>query len=158
MVTLLEINHLTGVSYLKNYFFISDRCTSIGDLPYELVEKILKLVLLSCTYNWPNHVVKVFERLRKVCNFWQLICDAQNIRELLPRIYVPHNEILPKSKFGKYTRVNMQRIIKKAGSFSGLSIALKSILNHHKWNTAWIDLRFIALGWYLIENIWWKIK
>ena len=77
---------------------------------------------------------------------------------MLPRAYVPNEEILPKFKGGRIIRVNMQRIIKKAGSFSGLVIELKKILNSSNWNTAWLDLRLLSYGWYLIENIMWKKK
>ena len=54
--------------------------------------------------------------------------------------------------------INMGRIINTFGSFSGIVIALKTIINNKKWNNAWIVLLLNENGWMLSENIFWKSK
>ena len=54
--------------------------------------------------------------------------------------------------------INMGRIINTFGSFSGIVIALKTIINNKKWNNAWIVLLLNENGWMLLENIFWKSK
>lgn len=122
------------------------------------MEKILKTALTSCKYDRPNYIVSVFQSLRSVCDFWKIIFDSSKFRAILPRVYIPYQEILPKSKANKSIRVNMQRVIKTAGSFSGISIELKTILNHPQWHTAWLNLSLLAYGWYLIEKIQLRFK
>ena len=48
---------------------------------------------------------------------------------------------------------NIQRIIRNTGSFSGLTLELKNIINNPKCHTAWNELVLMAHGWYVIENI-----
>ena len=53
-------------------------------------------------------------------------------------------------KKDKCIRVDMQKGIKKAGSFSGVEIELKAILNHQQCYKAWLNLGLLAYGWYKI--------
>lgn len=39
------------------------------------------------------------------------------------------------------------------GSFSGVKIELKQMINHKNWNIAWIVLAFEKLRWFFVENI-----
>ena len=110
------------------------------------------MVLKSCKYDWPSHIVTTFQSLRSVSNFCRIVCDSNNFRLMLPRIYVPYPEILPKPNKDNGIRVNLQRVIKKAGSFSGVAIELKKILNHQQWHKTWLNLRLLAYGWYIIEK------
>ena len=131
-------------------------CKSFGDLPPELIERILLTAIRDCGYVWPSHVVYTFNALRSVCKFWRIVLDAKAMK-YLPQVYFSHPDILPKSK-GPVVQVNMQRIIRNAGSFSGLVIDMKKILNSEKWNRAWLDLILLSHGWYIIINVWWKTK
>ena len=78
-------------------------------------------------------------------------------QQYLPVVYVLRVDLLPKPKEGKIT-VNMRRIINTFRSFSGIVIALKTIINNKKWNNAWIFLLLNGNGWMLLENIFWKSK
>ena len=49
-------------------------------------------------------------------------------------------------KKDKCIRVDMQKGIKKAGSFSGVEIEL----NHQQCYKAWLNLGLLAYGWYKI--------
>ena len=111
---------------------------SFGDLPPELIKGILLTAICNCRYVWQSHVVYTFNALRNVCKFWRIEVDATAV-EYLPQVYFFHPDILPKSK-GAVARVNMQRIIRNAGSFLGLVIDMKKILNSEKWNRTWLDL------------------
>ena len=82
--------------------------------------------------------------------------NSERAMRLLPQVYVLYTNVLPKSRLG--IRVNMQRIIQNAGSFSGLVLELKRIINNHRWNKAWFDLIVLLHGRYIITNIFWKIK
>ena len=72
-------------------------------------------------------------------------------------MYVSRVDLSPKPKEGKIT-VNMRRIINTFGSFSGIVIALKTIINNKKWNNALIVLLLNGNRWMLLENIFWKSK
>ena len=78
-------------------------------------------------------------------------------RQFLPQIYVPSQDILPKAN-KCMAKVNMQRKIRSAGSFSGLVLELKRIIKHKRWNLTWIDMCLILFGLYIIENGFWKIR
>ena len=78
-------------------------------------------------------------------------------QQYLPVVYVLRVDLLPKPKEGKIT-VNMRIIINMFGSFSGIVIALKTIINTKKWNNVWIVLLLNGNGWMLVENIIWKSK
>ena len=82
--------------------------------------------------------------------------NSERAMRLLPQVYVLYTNVLPKSRLG--IRVNMQRIIQNAGSFSGLVLELKRIINNHRWNRAWLDLIVLWRGWYIITSIFWKTK
>ena len=157
-VKLINVNQLIFNANKYPTFILVAPSTSFDDLPPELVERILEMSLRSCGYYWPGHVVSTFQSLINVGPFWKIICNSEKFLNLLPRIYIPCEDILPKARRGQNVRVNMQRIIKNAGSFSGLSIELKRILNHPQWNNAWLTLRLIGYGWFLIFNIEWKSK
>ena len=82
-----------------------------------------------------------------MCNFWQVVLDGSAVTKLLLQVYVSQ-EILPKTKKAGKVQANMQRIERNAGSFSGLVIDLKKILNIERWNKDWIDLCLVSYGWY----------
>ena len=65
-------------------------------------------------------------------------------------VYIPYQKILSKLKKDKCIWVNMQKGIKKAGSFSGVEIELKAVLNYQQCYKAWLNLGLLAYGWYKI--------
>ena len=113
-------------------------------------------VLMFSTYEWPNHVVNNYDSLSLVDPFFKIILRRKGYR-YLPRVYIPCEDMLPKAVNGLRT-VSVQRMIRSFGSFSGVMIELKQILNHKNWNIAWLVLVFEKLGWYVIEKIFWKNK
>ena len=92
----------------------------------------------------------------RVLQFWRLIVDLERAKRLLPQVYLPYTNVLPKSWLG--IRVNMQQMIRNAGSFSGLVLELKRIINNYRRNKAWLDLIVLLHVWYIITNTFWKIK
>jgi len=74
---------------------------------------------------------------------------------LLPKVYISFPEMLPKPFHGKHI-VSVNKLIRDFGSFSGVMLELKQIINHPKWNLAWLILICHGFGWYIIENIFWK--
>ena len=87
-----------------------------------------------------------------MCNFWRVELDGSAVTKLLPQVYVSQDILLKAKKNGE-VQVNMQRIIRNAGSFSGLVVDLKKILNIEKWTKAWIELCLLSYGWYVIKNV-----
>ena len=98
---------------------------SFSNLPPEFVEKILITAIRSCENAWRSDIVYTFNSLRNVCNFWWVVLDGSAVTKLLPQVYVSQ-DVLPKPK---RNGDNMEKIIQNTGSFSGLVIDLKKILN-----------------------------
>ena len=73
-------------------------------------------------------------RKRSVSRFFQIVADGKT-RAFLPQIYFSRPDLVPKPVKGKIT-VNMQQLIKNFGSFSGIVMSLKDIINHPKYCSA----------------------
>ena len=58
---------------------------------------------------------------------------SERVRQFLPQIYVPSEEILPKTNKGM-VKVNMQWIIRNSGPFPGLVLELKRIIKQKSSN------------------------
>ena len=154
---LLGTIHLTGNSYWLTCFSRYCRLSLFfHSLPPESIERILLAVIRGSSFNWPVHTFVTYHNLRNVCKFSRLILNLERAKQLLPQVYVPYNNVLPKNRLG--IKVNMQWITQNAGSFSGLVLELKRIINNHRWNKAWLDLIILLHGRYIITNIFWKIK
>lgn len=125
-------------------------------LPSEIVEMILLTAIKTSTNSWPSHVVLTYNAIKQVNKFWEIIMTSKG-RQFLPNVYVPRVDILPKAIQGRIV-VNVQRIIRNFGPFSGLSLELKNIINHPRWNSAWIEIVVYAYGWYVLENLFWKSR
>lgn len=85
--------------------------------------------------------------LKDICKVWSRLCESKKIINLLPQIYIPYREVVPNGHQQKEIRVNMQRIIKNAGSFPCLEIERKKNLNDAKWYNAWLILQYLSYGW-----------
>ena len=87
--------------------------------------------------------------------FWQVVLGRSAVTKLLPQVYVSQ-DVLPKPKKIGEIQVNMQTIIQNAGSFSGLVIDLKKILDIERWTKAWIKLFLLSYGLYeiILTIIW----
>ena len=116
-----------------------------------MLEKILLKAISSCSYSWPGHVVQTYNNIRQTCKFFDLIMKLR-AQQYLPVVYVLRVDLLSKPKEGNIT-INMRRIINTLGSFSGIVIALKTIINNEKLNNAWIVFLLNGNGWMLLENI-----
>lgn len=118
---------------------------SFAQLPDELVSMILETALRSCGNSNPGDVCILFQRLRNVCSLFR---DCINrFTDLLPRIYYPD---------GSPGVISVRRLIRQCGSSSGLIIELKRIINTSRWHNAWLKLYFLGLGWFRIQNIFWR--
>ena len=130
---------------------------TFSNLPPELVEKELITAIRICDNTWFSQIFYTLNSLRNVCNFWRALLDGFAVTKLLPQVYVSQ-DIPPKPKRNGEAQVNMQRIIRNAGSFSGVVINLKKILNIERRNKAWIELCLLSYGWYIIKNVWRRTK
>ena len=54
--------------------------------------------------------------------------------------------------------VHVQRMICLFGLFGDVMIELEQIINDKHLSTAWVMLVLYRLGWFIIENIFWKKK
>ena len=72
--------------------------------------------------------------------------DSERDRSMLPRAYIPYEEALLSNLKGANITVNVQWLIKKVGSSSGLILSLREILNHRNWYTAWLELFPVVYG------------
>ena len=79
---------------------------------------------------------------------------TQKRKDNLPRIYC-NSELLPKPKSGKYI-VSIHSLIQKFGSFCGIVLEIKQIVNFSRWNSAWLVLIPDSHLWFTILNISWK--
>ena len=100
------------------------------------------------------NVVATFNGVQSVSRFFQIVADAK-ARAFLSHVFFSRPDLLPKPVKGKIS-VNMQRLIRNFGSFIGIVMSLKDIINHPKYCTAWLVLFLSKYSWYIIENIFWK--
>ena len=109
------------------------------------------MAVQTCGGVWPYYGIFTYNNIKEVCVFWRTVMLSK-ARKYLPSVYLSLPEILPR---GSNCRIvcNMQRIIRNTGSFSGLTLELKNIINNPKWHTTWTELVLMAHGWYVIENI-----
>ena len=136
----------------QNYCKRSNEFQS-DSLPHDIIEKIIIAAASTCINTWPNHVVATFNSIRLVSRFFQIVADAKT-GAFLPQVYFSRPDLLPKPVKGKIT-VNMQRLTRNFGSFSGIVMSLKDIIHHSKYCTSWLVLALIKYSWYIIENIFW---
>ena len=128
-------------------------------LPPEIIEQILTMAMRGSNYNLDSHVLQTYNSLRNACRFWRTVMDSECVRSMLLRVYGPYKEALPSNlKDAKITVRNVQRLIKKVGSSSGLILPLSEILSHRNCYNAWLELSPLVCGKFLIENVFWKAK
>ena len=80
----------------------------------------------------PLDLITYYNSVRQLCQFWKILMLSERARPFLPQIYVRSQEILSKANKGM-VKVNMQRLIRNAGPFSGLALELKRIIKHKSW-------------------------
>ena len=117
-------------------------------------EKIIIAAVSTCLYAWSNHEVAKFNGIRSVRRFFQIVADTKT-RAFLLQVYFSRPDLSPKSVKEKIT-VSMQQLVRNFGSFSGIVMSLKEIINHPKYCTAWLLLAVIKYSRYIIEDIFWK--
>ena len=66
--------------------------------------------------------------------------------KVLPRIYF--------SSLGVAGKASVKKILKMFGPSSGVVLELRRIISNKKWANAWLILRYIGLGWFLIMDIY----
>ena len=96
------------------------------------------MAVQTCGGVWPSHGIFTYNSIKEVCVFWKIVM-LSNARKYLPSVYLSLPEVLPRGLNGRIVS-NMQRIIQNTGSFSGLTLELKNIINNPKWHTALIEL------------------
>ena len=123
-------------------------------LPNEIWLKIIRTVLHQSDFNYlENHVCFVLDNLKLVNHrFFSL---ASNSIEDLPRIYVKNPALLPKPKRQKYV-ASIMSLIREFGSFSGLVLGIKPMLNFSGWNSVMLVLLPCTHSSFIILVFCWK--
>ena len=116
-------------------------------LPNEIPTIIIDQVLISSNFSWPNHRCHVYNQLCNVNTRFQDITQRLALK-VLPRIYF--------SSLGVAGKVSVKKILKMFGPSSGVVLELRRITSNKKWANAWLILRYIGLGWFLIMDIYWR--
>ena len=70
------------------------------------------------------------------------------VLKVLPRIYL--------SSLGVAGKVSVKKILKTFGPPSGVVLELRRLISNKKWANAWLILRYIGVGWFLIMDIYWR--
>ena len=127
---------------------IDDATSPIDRLLNETLEKIIVEALLSSSFSWPNHICQTYNNLCKVSLRFQDI--TRTLVSMLPRIHIANG--------GEVGIVSIRKLIKRFGSSSGVVLEIRHIVASPNWANAWLELRFRGLGWFIIQNIFWRKK
>ena len=113
-------------------------------------------LLHQCDFNsLENHVCFVLKNLKLVNHrFFSL---ASKSIEDLPRIYLNNPGVLPKPKRGKFV-VSIMSLIRKFGSFSGIVLVIRHMLNFSGWNPPWLFRLLCPRSRFITLDLFWKKK
>ena len=78
----------------------------------------------------------------------------ESLKLTLPRVYISDERVL--NQKSRKRAVSVQRLIKCFGSFSGVILELKGIINSSKWNHDWVGLLSDVHSWFIVTNIFWR--
>ena len=111
-------------------------------------------LLHQCDFNsLENHVCFVLKNLKLVNHrFFSL---ASKSIEDLPRIYLNNPGVLPKPKRGKFV-VSIMSLIRKFGSFSGIVLVIRHMLNFSGWNSPWLVRLLCPRSRFITLDLFWK--
>ena len=120
--------------------------------PYEKLEQILSHVISRSDVSWPDHKCRLFCRIRSVNR--QIYQIMESLKLTLPCAYISDERVL-NQKSGERA-VSVQKLIKLFGSYSGVILELKRVINYSKWDHAWVVLLLYVQSWFIVTNIFWK--
>ena len=151
---------MSGLEYEED---VSTQSVTNWDLlPNEIWFKIIRTVLRQCAFNGlENHVCFVLKNM-KLVNHRFFSLASKSIEDLL-RICLNNPDLLPRPKRVKFV-VSIMSLIRKFGSFSGLVLHIKHMLNFSGWKFAWLVLLpcphflFIILGFLWKKREWFSCK
>ena len=124
------------------------------ELPYEIREQIVSHVISQSDFLWPDYKCRLFCRIRIVNRqFYQIM---ESLKLTLSHVYISDERVV-NQKSGKRA-VSVQRLIKRFGSYRGVILDLKRIINSSKWNHAWVVLLPDVHSWFIVTNIFWRKK
>ena len=98
----------------------------------EINEQILTMAMRGSNYNWDSHVLQAYNSLRNVCWFWRIVIDLESVRDIPPRVYILYEEALSSNLKGSKITLNIQRLIRKAGSSFWFIIVIKGDIEPQK--------------------------
>ena len=130
---------------MVNHF--DDLTCHMDRLPNETLTIIIDQVLISSNFSWPNHRCHVYNQLCNVNTRFQDITQRL-ASKVLPRIHF--------SSLGVAGKVSVKKILKMFGPSSGVVLELRRIISNKKWANAWLILRYIGFGWFLVMDIYWR--
>ena len=125
--------------------------------PNEIFYNIVRTTLRSSTYEWPNHCVSVYNKLRCSSPLFRTIVDNIGYARMLPRVYVNAPQKLPAERWNNgVVEISLTMLRKRFGQGSSIMIELQRILNHPLWRSAWLWLIHESHGQYVITKTIWK--
>jgi len=89
--------------------------------------------------------------------FTRLVLSRVNsrFRDILKLVHLPLPEIHVGSSVLEYlpTRVCVRKLVRTAGSGSGLCLRIRKIIKDRRWINAWLTLRQVGISWYRVVDI-----
>ena len=114
---------------------------TILQLPPEILTYIIKL----CIVNYP-HMRCVLDKVSTY--FYEMIKEM--------KIPSPQIHIAPSVMGTVPNTLSVRKIIRRAGSKSGLAIEIRQIIKDSRWINAWLALNQVGIDWYEIKDILFK--
>ena len=102
------------------------------------------------TFSWPFHRSQVYNQLCKVKRYTRFRDPYARFSD--SALYL----LLLWPGRGKMSA--LKKLIRMSGPSSGLVFELRRIISNQKWANAWLVLRYIGLGWFIIMVIFWQNK
>ena len=120
-------------------------------LPDVIIDKLLPHAALDS----PKHASKTYHNIMGTCKKFQIIKEKG--RDMLPRFHVKPDDFLQTlPSYNKKIKISVQKIKKKIGECSGLSLRLPEIIGDANWRSAWLILIKASHSWYIIDRIYWR--
>ena len=106
-------------------------------LNFDILEQIIRLTVELYPFSR--------QALRAVNSFFKECVD----KIPPPKVYIPELEQVTSTH-------SMRKLLQLKGKNSGAVIHLRDVINSRRWIHAWLLLKAIGLGWFVVSHIFWK--
>ena len=125
--SITEVDEEEPSMYIKPEEYVSEASNYWNMLPDEIIDKILLHALDS-----PKHASKTYHNIMGTCKKFQIIKEKR--RDMLPRFHVKPDDFLQTlPSYNEKVKISVQKINKKIGECSGLSLRLPEIIGDANW-------------------------